>query len=201
MLSWPLDRAAALARTGAVIACSAIAAVAAVAVVRTLLVPRPSPRREGEPDEAVLHFQSRSSEIAARLSRAIRLKTISYDPAPGAEDDASTVAGDALGCRGNHPHHRSAPASDEDVAAAHAELHAFHGLLAAEYPRMHAQLERSVINELSLVYVWRGADVTKPASCLYAHMDVVPAPDAAEWSSSPFAGALVDGYVVGRGAM
>jgi acetylornithine deacetylase/succinyl-diaminopimelate desuccinylase-like protein len=194
---------AALARAGAALICGAIAAIATTAVVRTLLVPRPSSRRAGEAQEDVAHFTSRAAQIAERLGRAIRLKSISYDPPSKAEDDGPAAKGDALGCRGNHSHQHGsvAPATDADVSAARAELHAFHSLLAAEYPHMHARLERAVINELSLVFVWRGADVAKPATCLYAHLDVVPAPDAAEWSSPPFAGVVVDGYVVGRGAM
>lgn len=77
---------------------------------------------------------------------------------------------------------------------------ALHELLVRSYPRMHAALERHVINELSLVYIWWGTDRSLPAAGFAAHLDVVPAV-AAEWTVPPFEGRIADGQVWGRGAM
>lgn len=44
-----------------------------------------------------------------------------------------------------------------------------------------------------------GADPLLEALLVHAHLDVVPA-EPAQWSHDPFAGELVDGYVMGRGA-
>ncbi|MBA2311067.1 MAG: M20/M25/M40 family metallo-hydrolase [Pseudonocardiales bacterium] len=46
----------------------------------------------------------------------------------------------------------------------------------------------------------RGADQARGALLVHGHLDVVPA-DAAEWSVHPFAGAIQDGYLWGRGAV
>ena len=45
-----------------------------------------------------------------------------------------------------------------------------------------------------------GADPTRGALLIHGHLDVVPAV-AADWSVHPFAGAVEDGYVWGRGAI
>ncbi len=41
---------------------------------------------------------------------------------------------------------------------------------------------------------------TAPHFCFAGHTDVVPAADAANWKHHPFAGAIADGYIHGRGA-
>jgi carboxypeptidase PM20D1 len=81
--------------------------------------------------------------------------------------------------------------------AAFERLHAF---LTDHYPRVREQLDREIVNELSLLYRWPGIDPELPAVMLTAHQDVVPA-DAADWTQPPFAGVIADGYVWGRGAM
>ncbi|WP_197374672.1 M20/M25/M40 family metallo-hydrolase [Mycolicibacterium baixiangningiae] len=45
-----------------------------------------------------------------------------------------------------------------------------------------------------------GADPTRGALMIHGHLDVVPA-EPADWSVHPFAGAISDGYVWGRGAV
>lgn len=145
----------------------------------------------------------RKLEIADALSAAIQLETVSWDP--------PTDAG--------HPPHRSGcanPLHDHGsaavdtpafspppaaVVASRAALLSFHGLLARRYPRMHAALERHVVGDLSLLFVWRGSDASLPATALYAHLDVVPASEPALWSFAPFGGEVRDGFVHGRGAI
>jgi acetylornithine deacetylase/succinyl-diaminopimelate desuccinylase-like protein len=45
-----------------------------------------------------------------------------------------------------------------------------------------------------------GADPSRGALLIHGHLDVVPA-EPADWSVHPFSGAVVDGYVWGRGAV
>lgn len=80
---------------------------------------------------------------------------------------------------------------------------ALHDHLAASFPRLHAALAREVVNELSLVYTWRGRDPDAPGVALLAHQDVVPVEPGTEeqWSQPPFAGAVDGGFVWGRGTL
>ncbi len=70
------------------------------------------------------------------------------------------------------------------------------------YPLLQ-QLELTTVNELTLLYRWKGKDPQRPAILLSAHYDVVPVTPGTEklWQQSPFSGAIADGFVWGRGAM
>ena len=70
------------------------------------------------------------------------------------------------------------------------------------YPLMQ-QLELTPVNELTLLYRWKGKDSSKAAVLLSAHYDTVPVTPGTEklWQHSPFSGAIADGFVWGRGAM
>lgn len=48
------------------------------------------------------------------------------------------------------------------------------------------------------LYARRGTNA--PHFCFAGHTDVVPPGDAADWTSPPFGGEIIDGYVCGRGA-
>jgi len=80
---------------------------------------------------------------------------------------------------------------------------AFHRYLADAFPRVHATLARETVNELSLLYTWPGTDPAAPPVLLLAHLDVVPVEPGTEtrWSRPPFAGAVADGFVWGRGTI
>ena len=84
-----------------------------------------------------------------------------------------------------------------------AAFRAFHALVATEFPRLHATLQRELIGGLSLLYTWQGSDASKAPVVLMGHMDVVPVPAAnlAEWTHPPFGGVIADGYVWGRGTL
>ena len=158
-------------------------------------------------------FLARKAGIAEALADAIRLPTVSYD--------RPDVAHRRPACMGFHKHAGGAgetaacgPAAGvertaaleaywarDDVRASRAALVDMHALLAARFPRMHTRLLRTVVNGHSLAFVWPGTDVTAQAIGLYAHMDVVPADDAAAWAHPPFGGDVADGYVWGRGAI
>ncbi len=80
---------------------------------------------------------------------------------------------------------------------------AFHALLAARYPRVHAQLVIERIGAWSLLMHWQGSDSAPKPALLAAHMDVVPVEPGTEarWSHPAFDGVIADGKVWGRGAL
>jgi carboxypeptidase PM20D1 len=77
-----------------------------------------------------------------------------------------------------------------------------HAHLAASFPKVHATLEREVVNGLSLLYTWRGSNPNARALILMAHQDVVPIAPGSEpqWTHPPFEGRVADGFIWGRGA-
>ncbi|MCB9766118.1 MAG: M20 family peptidase [Alphaproteobacteria bacterium] len=80
---------------------------------------------------------------------------------------------------------------------------AFNAWLTLAYPQVHASLQREVINDLSLLYTWTGADPSLPPVLLVAHSDVVPVEPGTEagWTHPPYAGVVADGAVWGRGSV
>ena len=83
------------------------------------------------------------------------------------------------------------------------EHEAFLAWLAQAYPRVHASLTREVVNGRSLLFTWRGSDPSLPPLLLMGHYDVVPVEPGTEsrWEQPPFSGAIVNGYVWGRGTL
>lgn len=71
--------------------------------------------------------------------------------------------------------------------------------LATLYPRTHAELEREVLADGSLLYRWAGAGTGRPV-VLMAHHDVVPA-DEPGWRHEPFSADLADDRIWGRGTL
>ena len=184
---------------------AAATAVAAIAMVRATLAAGTASRHSKESATSkslpAVEYHDRISIIAERLCAAIRLRTISWDP-PDQLD--SVQAAPRCGCHamGNSPVPPGPAPTPLAVEETRDELLRFHALLHEWYPLLHSRAEVRVIHDLTLVFVLRGLDTTLPASVLYAHMDVVPAPDADSWQiAPPFSGTIVDGYVVGRGAM
>lgn len=81
-----------------------------------------------------------------------------------------------------------------------AQFAGLHEFFRRTYPRMHAALDREVVNRWSLLYTWKGRDPSLPPVLLLAHQDVVPIGDASAWKHEPFSGDIADGAVWGRGA-
>src|SRR5919197_2423809 len=75
--------------------------------------------------------------------------------------------------------------------------------LARTYPKLHHSLVRELVNGDGLLYTWKGADPSATPVLLLAHQDVVRVEPgtAGKWTHPPFAGAIADGFVWGRGAM
>lgn len=70
------------------------------------------------------------------------------------------------------------------------------------YPRVHSTLACYVINDFSLLFVWKGSRPDLAPILLAGHLDVVPTePETnGEWRFPPFSGQISEGYVWGRGA-
>jgi carboxypeptidase PM20D1 len=92
------------------------------------------------------------------------------------------------------------PTVSADAAPSAESLAAFHALLERSFPRVHAGLRRESVGGGSLLYSWPGSDPAAPALLLAAHQDVVPIEPGA-WRHPPFAGAVADGFVWGRGTL
>jgi carboxypeptidase PM20D1 len=75
--------------------------------------------------------------------------------------------------------------------------------LQTSFPKTHATLDREEVGPCSLMYTWEGKDAAAKPAVLMSHLDVVPVEDGEEedWTHPPFSGAVVDGYIWGRGAL
>lgn len=83
----------------------------------------------------------------------------------------------------------------------HTAFAQFRELLRASFPRAHRDLTLDVVNQHSLLYTWHGSDTSLPPALFTAHYDVVDVEPGDTWEQPPFSGALVDGFVWGRGSM
>ena len=90
---------------------------------------------------------------------------------------------------------------DDKPGASAEEFQKLHAYLKQHYPKAHAVLRREVVADFSLLYTWAGTEAAAKPIVLMAHQDVVPiAPDTEkDWKFEPFAGAIHDGFVWGRG--
>jgi carboxypeptidase PM20D1 len=70
--------------------------------------------------------------------------------------------------------------------------------LAATWPKLHGAVTRERVRG-GLLYTWKGSDPSLPSVLFAAHMDVVP--PGTGWTHPPFEGAVLDGFVWGRGAL
>ncbi len=75
----------------------------------------------------------------------------------------------------------------------------YHKFLEETYPLIHKTAEKSIVNNYSLVYLFKGKDRSLRPGAFLAHQDVVPAP-AEGWEVPPFSGEIKDGFIWGRGA-
>jgi len=78
-----------------------------------------------------------------------------------------------------------------------------HKILEEMYPRVHATLQKEVINGYSLLYTWKGKNPELGGLVFMSHQDVVPVdPDTLkEWQHAPFSGDIADGVIWGRGTL
>ena len=69
------------------------------------------------------------------------------------------------------------------------------------YPLINSKLEKSVINNYTLLYKWPGTNASSKAIVLMGHQDVVPAEQPNRWTHPPYAGVIDNGTIYGRGAL
>ncbi|MBU0928482.1 MAG: M20/M25/M40 family metallo-hydrolase [Spirochaetes bacterium] len=68
------------------------------------------------------------------------------------------------------------------------------------FPLVGERLLKPDVGDRAMLFEWPGSDASLAPVILTAHFDVVPPGDESLWRRSPFSGAVVDGYVHGRGA-
>ena len=78
------------------------------------------------------------------------------------------------------------------------EFFRLHKLLEEQFPRIHAELEKTELSG-SLLYRWKSGAPLEPI-LLMGHQDVVPASDEG-WSVGAYSGTVKDGCLYGRGAL
>jgi carboxypeptidase PM20D1 len=94
--------------------------------------------------------------------------------------------------------------SPEEPAAFDGQaFHDLHVHLADVFPLVHAQLQREIVGEHSLLYTWKGTNSALKPILLMGHLDVVPVEPGTEknWVADPFSGRIAGGYIWGRGAI
>jgi carboxypeptidase PM20D1 len=67
------------------------------------------------------------------------------------------------------------------------------------YTHVFSIAKKKLVNRYSVIYVVEGSDSSLLPAAILAHQDVVPAPEEG-WIVPPFSGAIMDGYVYGRGS-
>lgn len=83
------------------------------------------------------------------------------------------------------------------------QFQAFSRFISKTYPLIHQKMEKTIINQYSMLFSWKGSEETLPPVILVAHLDVVPVADndLGEWTLPPFSGEIKDGVLWGRGAI
>lgn len=77
----------------------------------------------------------------------------------------------------------------------------FIGYLEQTYPDLHRVMDRDIVNDLSILYRWKGKSSGEKPALFCAHIDVVPVESGTEgdWKFPPYSGAVNEGAVWGRG--
>jgi carboxypeptidase PM20D1 len=84
-----------------------------------------------------------------------------------------------------------------------AVFYSYRKMIENNYPLIHQQLTRTVIDSFNYIYKWQGTDTTKLPLVLMAHYDVVPVEASAVklWHAKPYGGEIKDNYIWGRGVI
>ncbi|GHO67968.1 peptidase M20 [Ktedonobacter sp. SOSP1-52] len=76
----------------------------------------------------------------------------------------------------------------------------FEAYLQQSFPLIHSRLEKTVINDHGLLFLWRGSDDQQLPLLVTGHYDTMPATGEG-WNYPPFSGAIAEGYLWGRGTL
>ncbi|MBE9464292.1 M20/M25/M40 family metallo-hydrolase [Dyadobacter subterraneus] len=79
----------------------------------------------------------------------------------------------------------------------------FHAFLMKSFPRIFKTVTVEKVHKYSLLLHWKGKSSAGSPLVMMAHQDVVPIEEATiqKWDAAPFAGALKNGFVYGRGTI
>ncbi len=93
--------------------------------------------------------------------------------------------------------------TNEDAAIDTAAFKEFAAFIEQAYPLVHQHLSKTLINQLSFVFEWKGQHAQLPPFILMGHYDVVPVETTAlsQWKFPPFSGTVMDSCIWGRGAV
>jgi carboxypeptidase PM20D1 len=80
---------------------------------------------------------------------------------------------------------------------------AFNTFIETSYPLIREHLSKTVINQFSYVFEWKGKNTMLKPFILMGHYDVVPVEAATlnQWTTFPFSGDVTDSCVWGRGSV
>ena len=93
--------------------------------------------------------------------------------------------------------------SKADAPPDQAAMKSFRDYLEANFPKVHATMQREVLPDGALLFTWKGKDTSLKPVILMGHMDVVPVPDEALplWKHPPYSGDTAEGFIWGRGTV
>jgi carboxypeptidase PM20D1 len=79
---------------------------------------------------------------------------------------------------------------------------AFGSFIERAYPLVQQHLSKTLINQFSFIFEWKGQDTMLAPFILMGHYDVVPVEAASldKWVLAPFSGAITDTCIWGRGS-
>ncbi|MFM1877554.1 MAG: hypothetical protein RLZZ241_420 [Bacteroidota bacterium] len=91
----------------------------------------------------------------------------------------------------------------EDAVPDSTAFYGFHRYLEKTYPLIHANLQKTLVHDYSLLYTWSGTDPKQLPVILMSHQDVVPVdqPTLEKWEAGPFEGAITETEIIGRGTL
>eukprot|EP00978_Attheya_sp_CCMP212_P003569 scaffold7494_cov55-Attheya_sp.AAC.1 len=125
-------------------------------------------------EDVQAHVLTNKNEYAKVLSRAIQIRSISYDKSDGSDGGNQST-----------------------------DLNTFlelHKLLRESFSILHQKYPPIIINKYSLLFKIPGTNPSLAPILLCSHLDVVPASDGI-WDNDPFSGNIIDGVIWGRGAI
>ena len=143
--------------------------------------------------------------VVFALAAVVAGRVLLLDPAPVAEASPALMAVDAAAAAERLAGAIRIPTvtRNERDRVDWSQWPKLHDYLRRQFPHVDAALTHETVAQYSLLYRWQGSDANAQPILLLAHQDVVPIEPGTEsaWEHPPFAGAIAEGYVWGRGAL